>query len=68
VRVVLRHGKKRKRAGGGAVEDDGALPFYRGRGGAAGNGGQRWKMGTFMAAVTRSGGGRLQLIEEGQSY
>jgi hypothetical protein len=33
VRVVLGRGKKRKRAGGGAVEDGGALPFYRGRGG-----------------------------------
>jgi hypothetical protein len=30
VRAVLGHGKKRKRAGGGAVEDGGALPFYRG--------------------------------------
>jgi hypothetical protein len=44
VRVVLRHGKKRKKAGGGAVEDDGALPFYRGRGGGrpgmAGSGGK----------------------------
>jgi hypothetical protein len=38
---VLGREKKRKRAGGGAVEDDGALPSYRGRGWAAGNGGRR---------------------------
>jgi hypothetical protein len=40
--VVLGRGKKRKRAGGGAVEDDGALPFYRGWGwlGMAGGGGK----------------------------
>jgi hypothetical protein len=31
--AVLGCGKKRKREGGSAVEDDGALPFYRGRGG-----------------------------------
>jgi hypothetical protein len=33
VRAVLGRRKKRKRAGGSAVEDDGALPFYRGKGG-----------------------------------
>jgi hypothetical protein len=33
VRMVLGHGKKRMTPGGFAVEDGGALPFYRGRGG-----------------------------------
>jgi hypothetical protein len=35
--------KKRRRARGGAVKDDGTLNFYRGRGGGAaiGNGSQR---------------------------
>jgi hypothetical protein len=43
VRVTLGLRKKRKRARGGAVKDDRALPLYRGRGGgaAAGNGGWR---------------------------
>jgi hypothetical protein len=40
VRAVLGPRKKRKRAGQGAVEDDGALPFYRGRGG----GGREWQV------------------------
>jgi hypothetical protein len=31
--MVLWHGKKRMTPGGFAVEDGGALPFYRGRGG-----------------------------------
>jgi hypothetical protein len=34
--VVLEHRERRMRAGRGAVEDDTTLPFYRGRGGAAG--------------------------------
>jgi hypothetical protein len=41
VRAVPGRGKKRKRAGGGAVEDDGTLPFYRDRG-EVGNGGWQW--------------------------
>jgi hypothetical protein len=34
--VVLGHEKKRKRVKGGALEDDGALPFCRGQGGRPG--------------------------------
>jgi hypothetical protein len=44
VQAALGLWKMRKRAEGGAVKDDVALPFYRGRGGggaAAGNGGRR---------------------------
>jgi hypothetical protein len=33
VRAVLERGEKRRRTGSGAVEDGGALPLYRGRGG-----------------------------------
>jgi hypothetical protein len=38
VRVVLGHGEKRRRARRGVVEDDRALPLYRGRGGATAGG------------------------------
>jgi hypothetical protein len=40
VRAALGLGEKRKRAGGGAVKDDGALPFYRGQW-AVGSGGRQ---------------------------
>jgi hypothetical protein len=30
VRAVLGHGEKRRRAGRGAMENDGALPLYKG--------------------------------------
>jgi hypothetical protein len=33
VHSALGHGEKRRRAGRGAVENGGALPLYRGRGG-----------------------------------
>jgi hypothetical protein len=39
VRAVLDRGNNRKIVEGGAVDDDGALPFYRGRGG-----GWEWHM------------------------
>jgi hypothetical protein len=32
VRVLLKHGQRRRRVGGGAVEDSGFFPFYSGRG------------------------------------
>jgi hypothetical protein len=42
VRAMLGLRKKRKRAGGGAVKDDGALPFYNVRGGG-GSSGREWR-------------------------
>jgi hypothetical protein len=55
VRAALGLGKKRKRAGGGAVKDG------NGGGGeaVAGNGGRWQKMGTFMATITGSEGGLI---------
>jgi hypothetical protein len=36
VRAALGHGESSRRARRGAMEDDGALPLYRGRGGGGG--------------------------------
>jgi hypothetical protein len=45
VQMVLECGEKRRRAGSGALEDGGAFPLYRGRGGGGGGQWLRWRNG-----------------------